>query len=207
MTRQKTGRPWSVSATVRGFYDDNVATSVDGLEEDSFGIEVRPSAHLNLPMEQTFISLGYTYAFRWYEDRDPHDTDQSHEFSGKLRHQFSPRHDLAVDDTFVLTSEPSIVDRGNIVTAPTRLRTESDVMHNRGAIEYNWWLTQQFGLSFGYVNNWYDYEQENLPGGPLAFGSRSALLDRMENLLRLDARYSVNPNLVDLIGYNLGIND
>ena len=206
MTRQKTGRPWSVSATVRGFYDDNVATSVDGQEQDSFGFEVRPSAHLNLPMEQTFIGLGYTYSFRWFEDREPHDTDQSHEFTGKLRHQFSPRHDLGIDDTFILTSEPSVVDPGNIVTAPTRLRTESDVMHNRGAIEHNWGLTQQFGLSFGYVNNWYDYEQENLPG-PLAFGSRSALLDRMEHLLRLDARYTVNPNLVALIGYNFGIND
>jgi len=207
MTRQKTGRPWSVSATVRGFYDDNVVTSVDGAEQDSYGFEVRPSAHLNLPLEQTFISLGYTYAFRWFEDREPHDTDQAHEFTGKLRHQFSPRHDLGIDDTFVLTSEPSVVDSGGIITAPTRLRTKADVMHNRGAIEDNIGLTQKFGLSFGYVNNWYDYEQENLPGGPLAFGSRSALLDRMEHLFRVDARYTVNPSLVALIGYNFGIND
>ena len=125
MTRQKTGRPWSVAATVRGFYDDNVATSIDGLEQDSFGFEVTPSAHLNLPMEQTFISLGYAYTFRWYDDRDPNDTDQAHEFNGKLRHQFSPRHDLGVDDTFVLTSEPTIADQGNIITAPTKLRTAS----------------------------------------------------------------------------------
>ena len=201
MTRQKTGRPWSVSATVRGFYGDNVVTSVDGAEQDSYGLEVRPSAHLNLPLEQTFISLGYTYAFRWFEDREPHDTDQAHEFTGKLRHQFSPRHDLGIDDTFVLTSEPSVVDSGGIITAPTRLRTKADVMHNRGAIEDNIGLTQKFGLSFGYVNNWYDYEQENLPGGPLAFGSRSALLDRMEHLFRVDARYTVNPSLVALIGF------
>src|SRR5215216_2557926 len=111
MTRQLSGRPWTVAATVRGFYDDNVTTSPnhtfipavkdnDGnviipgkrveTRQDSFGFEVSPSAHLNLPMEQTFISLGYIYSLRWYQDRDPNDIDQSHEFNAKLRHQFSP---------------------------------------------------------------------------------------------------------------------
>ena len=160
-------------------------------------------------MEQTFISLGYAYTFRWYDDRDPNDTDQAHEFNGKLRHQFSPRHDLGIDDTFVLTSEPTIAEQGNIITAPTKLRTKSDVMHNRGAIEDNIGLTQKLGLSLGYVNNWYDYEQENaFRGTPFeTIGSRSALLDRLEHLFRIDLRYTVNPSLVALIGYNFGIND
>jgi hypothetical protein len=204
LTRQKTGRPWSVAATVRGFYDDNVATQKDSLAEESFGFEVSPSARLNLPLEQTFISLGYIYTFRWYEDREPNDTDQNHEFNGKLRHQFSPRHNIAVDDSFVITSEPSIVDRGGIITAPTRLRSKADVTHNRGAIEDNIDLTQQIGLSLGYVNSWYDYEQENTPG---IFGSRSALLDRMEHLFRIDGRYTFSPSLVGILGYNFGIND
>src|SRR5687767_11493407 len=203
MTRQKTGRPWSVAATVRAFYDDNVTTSPDyvrdAVDTDSFGFEVSPSVHVNLPMDQTFISLGYIYSFRWYQDRDPHETDQSHEFNAKLRHQFSPRHDIGVDNSFVYTSEPTVADRGGIITAPVRTRTRSDVLHNRGAIEDNFGLTQQIGLSFGYVNNWYDYEQT----GP---GSRSALLDRLEHLFRVDARYTINPQLVGLIGYNFGMN-
>ena len=203
MTRQKTGRPWSVAATVRAFYDDNVTTATDrvrdAIDQDSFGFEVSPSVHVNLPMDQTFISLGYIYTFRWYEERDPNDTDQSHEFNAKLRHQFSPRHDVGVDDSFIYTSEPTVADRGGIVTAPVRTRTESDVLHNRGSIEDNFGLTQQIGLSFGYVNNWYDYEQKGV-------GSRSALLDRLEHLFRVDARYTVNPKLVALVGYNFGIN-
>jgi len=206
LTRQKTGRPWSVAATVRGFYDDNVTTQVDGKEIDSFGFEVTPSARLNLPLEQTFISLGYAYTYRWYDDRPNSDTDQAHEFNGKLRHQFSPRHDLAVDDTFVISSEPTVVDQGQIVTAPIRSRTRADVMHNRGAIEDNIGLSQKFGLSFGYVNNWYDYDQENEPLSG-QFGSRSALLDRMEHLFRADVRYTFTPSLVGLVGYNFGIND
>src|SRR5688500_18806227 len=98
MTRQLTGRPFTVGATVRGFYDDNINTSPKPLEEESFGVEVSPSIHINLPMEQTFIALGYIYSLKWYEDRDPRNYDQSHEFNGKLRHQFSPRHDIGIDD-------------------------------------------------------------------------------------------------------------
>jgi hypothetical protein len=203
MTRQLTGRPWTVGATVRGFYDDNINTSPKRLEEESFGVEVRPSVHLNLPMEQTFIALGYIYSLKWYENRDPRRFDQSHEFNGKLRHQFGPKHDIGVDDSFVLSSEPTVAERGGIITAPTRLRTRAGVLHNRGAIEDNIWLTQQVGLSFGYVNNWYDYEQENAPG---QIGSRSALLDRIEHLFRADARYQVNPKLVALVGYMFGLN-
>jgi predicted porin len=222
LTRQTTGRPWSVAAVVRGFYDDNVTTSPDKTlvggktvrPQDSFGLEVSPSAHLNLPLEQTFISLGYVYSLRWYEDRDPHDTDQAHEFNGKLRHQIDARQDIGIDDSFVVTSEPTVVDRSAIVTAPIRTRTDSDVMHNNGAIEYNAGLSQQFALSFGYVNSWYDYEQENIrvtPRAPLGsagtFGSRSALLDRMEHLIRADARYQVNPKLVGLVGYIFQFSD
>ncbi len=201
MTRQKTGRPWSVAATVRGFYDDNVTTSPDSVRDtDSFGMEFSPSIHVNLPMEQTFISLGYIYSLRWYQDREPNDIDQSHEFNAKLRHQFSPRHDIGVDDSFIYTSEPTVAERGGIITAPTRTRTRSNVLHNRGAFEDNFGLTQQIGLSFGYVNNWYDYEQTGI-------GSRSALLDRLEHLFRVDAKYIFNPKLVGLVGYNFGINN
>jgi len=211
MTRQLSGRPWTVGAVVRGFYDDNPTTSVDKRPApgggflrptESFGVELSPSVHLNLPLEQTFISLGYIYSLRWYENLSPHNFQQSHEFNGKLRHQFGPKHDMGVDDSFVWSDEPTAVDKGLIITAP--IKTRSGVLHNRGAIEDNIWLTQQFGLSFGYVNNWYDYEQENTALQP--FGSRSALLDRIEHLFRADARFQVNPSLVALVGYMFGLN-
>ena len=200
LTRQQTGRPWSVSATVRGFYDDNINTSPNRFAQSSYGVDISPSAQVNLPLEQTFISLGYAYSLRWYEDRSPDSYDQSHEFNGKLRHQFNPRHDLGVDDSFVVTSEPTVADRFGIITSPVRTRSRSSIMHNRGAIEDNFGLSQQFALSFGYVNNWYDYEQT----GP---GSRSALLDRIEHLIRGDLRYMVNPKLVGVVGYSFGLNN
>jgi predicted porin len=195
MTRQLSGRPWTVAATVRGFYDDNVTTSSSRFKEDSFGLEVSPSAHLNLPMEQTFISLGYIYSLRWYQDRDPNEIDQSHEFNAKLRHQFNPRHDISVDESFILTSEPTIAERFGIITSPVRTRTDSDILHNRASINYMAGLSQRVSLGIGYNNDLYDYEQEGA-------GSRSALLDRLEHLIHADARYQFNPSLVGLIGYS-----
>ena len=41
---QQATKPWSVSATLRGFYDDNYSTSPRDLRRNSFGIEVSPSA-------------------------------------------------------------------------------------------------------------------------------------------------------------------
>ena len=67
-------KPWSLSATLRGFYDDNYSTSPKAIERDSFGFEVSPAASLNLIRDQTAIGLNYVYSLRWYEDRESHST-------------------------------------------------------------------------------------------------------------------------------------
>ena len=196
---ENSGKPWTVAATVRGFYDDNPTTTPEGNRpgpNGSYGIELSPSAFVNLPLDQTFIRAGYIYSARWYEDRDP-STDQTHEFVAALRHAFSPRHEIRVADSFVIANEPRVVDDVGIITAPTR--TENDILRNRGTIDYDLMLTQVLGLGLGYGNTWYDYEQDGA-------GSRSALLDRMEHLFRADLRFQVNPSLVALVGYQLGIN-
>ena len=216
MARQQSGRPWSVAATVRGFYDDNINTSPDKIitdarngrgkkiiidpREESFGVQLSPSIHLNLAWDQTFLGLGYAYTLNWYEKRDPNNYDQSHEFNAKLRHQFSPRHQVAVDDTFTLSSEPKDVNTFGINTAPTKLRTRSDILHNQATLDDSIQLTSVWGLSFGYINNWTDYEAEGV-------GSRSALLDRFEHTLRADLRYQFDPKLVGIVGYTFGFTD
>ena len=196
MSRQRTGRPWALGATVRGFYDDNVATSHTD-KQGSFGVQVSPSIHVNLPLEQTFISLGYVYGLNWYDNRDEN-IDQSHEFNARLDHKFSPRHDISVADSFVYSSEPTLADQGGIITSP--IRTDSSVFHNTGSISDNLGLTKKWALGMGYVNNWSNYEQDG-------DGSRSALLDRIEQLFRADLRYLFNPHFVGLIGYNFGLNN
>jgi len=195
MTRQSSGGPFTLSGTVRGFYDDNINTSPDRSKEESFGFQVVPAVHLNLPFEQTFLSLGYIYTLSWYDKRDP-DIDQAHEISAKFRHQFSPRHQISVDDSFVITSEPTVTDRSSgIITTP--LRTKGSVYHNYGSVGYVMGLTRTLSLSLGYANHWYDYTSDG-------DYSRSALLDRMEHLLRADLEHQFNPKLVGIVGYSFG---
>src|SRR5436190_1738437 len=75
-------KPWSGSATLRGFYDDNVGTAPDGFEHiKSFGFEVKPGFDLNWSVEQTTLTLEYRYSFRYYDKTPPGNSekyDQSH---------------------------------------------------------------------------------------------------------------------------------
>ncbi len=212
MIRTISGSPFTVAATVRGFYDDNPTTLPDefavgvkrngkleiGHPEDSFGFEVSPSVHVSLPLDQTFIRAGYVYSLRYFEDREPENLDQSHEFNALLRHTFSPRHVISVDDSFSVSEEPAVTDRFGIITAPTR--SNGDTLRNRGTIDDMFTLTELVGLGLGYVNTWYDYDQT---GG----GSRSALLDRIEQSIRGDVRFQVDPTLTALVGYTFGMNN
>ncbi len=59
---------WDVSATLRGFYDDNYLTS--NKKQDSIGFEVSPSFSLNMPLQQTEIGLKYTYGLYYYQKRE-----------------------------------------------------------------------------------------------------------------------------------------
>src|SRR5689334_21144233 len=81
----KPPKPWSISATLRGFYDDNPSTLPDNSvnKHDSFGAEVSPSASFVWNVEQTSISLTYLYSIKYY-DHKPFDNadhyDQTHTF-------------------------------------------------------------------------------------------------------------------------------
>src|ERR1017187_2924948 len=68
----ESGKPFTVSATLRGFYDDNINTAskdVPIAHRDSFGFEVSPSIQFSFPMEQTSITFGYVYSFKDYENK------------------------------------------------------------------------------------------------------------------------------------------
>src|SRR5215831_8347616 len=85
-------KPWSVSATLRGFYDDNPGTvpnNVDVPNRDSFGIEVSPSAALSWSVDQTTITLGVLYSWRHYYTIPPNATghnDNTFTFNAGLTH-------------------------------------------------------------------------------------------------------------------------
>jgi len=200
-TRLTTTKPWTVSAALRGFYDDNIvsAPNLSARKEESFGISVRPSASINLkPQEQTSLGASYAYGMKWYEARNDDPVDQTHEADFRLAHRFNPRYSASVSDSFVYSQEPELLE-GAGRAQTTFLRTNLDAVRNRGAVEFNAGLTEVLGLALGYENSYYNYLDNDSQLG--------TLLDRIEHLIRVDGRYQARPSLVGIVGYQYGRND
>ena len=196
LSRMETSKPWSISASLRGFYDDNYFALPKDFKADSFGFEVRPRIALNLSREQTYFGAAYTYSMKWYEARDDDPIDHTHEVDLKLDHRFSERLKLNLNDSFVYAREPEVVEGSG--SSITTFRTDSDVFRNRASADLTARLTENFGLAGGYENGWYDYQDSGT-------GSRSALLDRLEHTFRIDGRWQARPDLVGIVGYQLGL--
>jgi hypothetical protein len=199
---QEATKPWSISASLRGFYDDNYSTSPKHLERDSLGFEVAPSASLNLIRDQTALGLSYAYSMRWYEDRDDagmSSADHAHQVNGKLSHAFTPRFKLDLSDSFVYAQEPELIEtQGGVATS--FLRGDGDVVRNHALASFSAGLTENLTAVIGYANEFYDYDEEGL-------NSRSALLDRMEHLASLNLRAVVLPKTVVVGGYQYEVVD
>ncbi len=201
LTRMETSKPWSVSASLRGFYDDNFATAprhvpdafrtVIPEAEDSFGFEISPAFALNFPLEQTYVRLGYIYSMRYYEDRPSDHIDQSHEANLKLEHRFTERYKLNFDDSFVYSQEPQVIDT-EIITSPLIRRRDGDVLRNHASLGFTAAVTERATARLGYDNMWYNYDDQ----------LNSALLDRMDHRFTVEGLWQVQQNLMALFGYN-----
>jgi len=198
---QEATKPWSISASLRGFYDDNYGTAPDWAERDSWGVEVSPSASLNIIRDQTALGLNYVYSMRWYEDRDDQDmssVDHAHQFNAKLSHAFTPRFKLDLSDSFVFAQEPELVEGDGIRS--TFIRGDGDVIRNNGLASFSAGITENLTAVIGYNNEFYDYDDEGL-------NSRSATLDRMEQRGTLNLRAAVLPKTVLIAGYQYEVVD
>jgi len=207
LTTTQLAKPWSVSAAIRGFYDDNYAltpsagTIINGVRvrpQESWGYEVTPGASLNWAMEQTYIGLGYLYSLKYYEDRPERKYDQSHQANAKLSHAFTDRLKIDLADSFVKTKEPNLIAPVNAPNAT--IRTRQDVLRNYGTATLTAGFTDQLGLMLGYANTLYDFSDEGI-------GSLSALMDRMEHLATANLRWQALPSTVALVGYQFGVTD
>ncbi len=204
----ESSKPWSVSAALRGFYDDNYTTSPNDIKRESFGYEFTPSVSLNLPFDQTFFGVSYEYSLKYYEDRRPDHYDQSHKFDLRLDHSFSERYKIEVNDSFVIAQEPEVLSPGGGALA-TPLRTDGDNIRNLGSIDFSAQMTELLALELGYANTFYDYQQENNGDefDQAAAPSRSALLDRIEQKASIDLRWQMLPETDGIVGYSFGMVD
>lgn len=220
LTPKEKAKPWSVAATLRGFYDDNVLNSHEGTytifdpdpdnnpatndagyvqvrtdEIDSFGIEVTPQVGLHLALEQTYLSLNYGYTYWWYAENELEDEDQ-HRVDFTLRHTFTERFKISLENSFVKTHEPEIVDRGGAITSVLK-RSNLSVLRNFSYVDSVYEFTDQFSAGVGYDSKYYDYNNNDL----------EALLNRWEHLVRVDGRWKALPDLTTLVGYQFGYVD
>src|SRR5678815_528382 len=115
--RSPAQRPWSIAASLRGFYDDNVNTSpVESAKVDSFGIEISPAAGFAWTDEMTTVNVGYRYSLKYYAEEipgtfDPNTgdgdhIDQTHNFLAAISHSFSDRYRISLTESFVIGQEP-----------------------------------------------------------------------------------------------------
>jgi len=203
-------KPWSIGASLRGFYDDNYLTypkilrDRPGFDDGTFGFDVSPSVAVNLKREQTTFGLSYLYTFRYFIDRERPRDDNSHQVNLKLSHAFNERFTVDVKDSFVVAQEPSIIDPTISTTLPAR--SEGNNVRNYGVVQLNATIVENFSVTGGYSNAIYDYEEDATRIGGAA-GSRSAVLDRMEHLFFVDGNYQVLPKTTVSLGYEFGIND
>src|SRR5262252_8251133 len=83
-------KAWNVSASLRGFYDDNI-NAVPVNKQDSTGFEVSAGASLNLASDQTTFTLGALYTYKYYQTKPAGNVqhyDQSFTFDAGLVHRF-----------------------------------------------------------------------------------------------------------------------
>lgn len=196
-------KPWNVSATVRGFYDDNYATAPSNpalgqaRKQSSYGVEFSPGAGLVLKRDLTDIKLDYLYTLRYYENR-PVSADHSHQFDGRVDHKFgAERYRASLKESFVVAQESALIDPA---LAATPLRSNGNNLRNEVGVKFQAELTGPLALEVGYQNSFFDYDET----GP---GSRSALLDRVEHLGSLNLRWQMQRTTIGILGYQFGVRD
>lgn len=183
-------KPWSIQATLRGFYDDNTSAAADAANRtESSGFSVNPSADYGFVGEQTSLNVGYDFTAQCYDkvargrvDR----TDYTHSFNIDLTHAFSPQHELSASEQFLIGQEPEFL-RDLALTTPV----DGDNIRNLASVGLDGELTQLLGYSLAYGNSLYDYDD----------ASNSVLYDRMEQSFRIDSRWKLSPPTTAVLGY------
>ncbi len=195
-------RAWSVSATLRGFYDDNINTASSGPnKQDSLGFEVSPTLEVAVPLQQTELGLRYVYGLYYYQERqDLGQTpiDQSHQLDLWMDHAFTERWRLKAQDSFRVGQEPELIDPNTSLPS----RTKGNNIANTGTMTIGTDWTRLFSTELGYQNNFYDYQNS---GADFSLGgsgaSLSGILDRIENSGWLDLQWHAMPQTLVFVGY------
>ena len=215
----KSASMWSVSGTLRGFYDDNYDTSSSGAKIGSYGFEVSPQIALNVPLQQTELGMRYIYGLYYYQAREQlgeKPIDQTHQFDLWVDHAFNERWEARVQDSFALGQEPELIDPNTSL----QRRANGNNISNTGTITVHTDWTRLFSTELGYQNTLYAYDNSgavvvspvnssiNLTPPPAFVGgspgsvnsSYAGLLDRIEQTAWLNLQLQIQPETMVELG-------
>jgi len=196
---------WSVSGTLRGFYDDNYNTassaSSAGGKKSSFGFEVSPQINLNVPLQQTELGLRYGYGMYYYQEREhlgQNPIDQSHQLDLWVDHAFTERWQAKVLDSFVVGQEPELIDPNT----SRAQRTDGNNIRNTGTVAVNTIWTRLFSTAFNYQNSIFDYQNSGATKSNISTSGPSLAgeLNRIDQSVSLDFQWHVAPETMAFFG-------
>ena len=203
-----TTKIWSVSGTLRGFYDDNYNTAPAGPNKrGSGGFEISPSLSLNVPLAQTQLGLRYTYGLYYYQDREDNNqnpVDQTHQLDLWVNHAFNENWSASVQDTFVSAQDPDLFTAGAGGGAAVAQRISGNNIENTGTVKVDTQWTQLLGSELGYQNTFWDYSKG---GGTAAAPSYAGMLDQIDSLAWLNLTWQALPTTQLFVGYQYGQDD
>ena len=204
----ESGKPWTLSATLRGFYDDNINTYPSdqpmptGYKRASYGVEVSPDLEFNFLMEQTTLSFGYIYSYKYYQNRligSSGNDDNTQDIHAGLTHAFNERYNLSLRDSYVIGQEPDFLRAGNTFT--TFQRYSGNNSRNYGTIDFSAQMTPDFTLDLGYANTWTSYSADEPFDTTTYQPSNAGLLNMLDNVVHLDGRYQLEPQTIGIVGF------
>ena len=195
-------KPWTLSGTLRGFYDDNYNTQTSGPNKlKSYGVDITPSISALYNEGPNTISAAYFYQLHYFFARPGHQADQDHRFELAFKHRLNTTDYLSLSEAFVDSQEPAVL---NSIVTTSPLRANGDNYHNNFALNYNVKATDLLGFLVAYNNNWYHYTGNNqniIAGAP----TYQALLNRFEHQLTLDSRWIITQETTFIVGYQFGV--
>jgi hypothetical protein len=221
-------KAWSISATLRGFYDDNYTSSTQS--RGSGGLELSPTISFNAPLARTDLGMRYTYGLYYYQDRQDigvNPFDQSHLFELWLTHKFNTRWTATARDSFAIGQEPELLQTAS--SAPFRTSGDNMANHANFSLETQW--THKFSTAIHYGNAWVDYDNAggittpfvpvlgavqavnvpvNTPGldDGSFYGVTASLagkLNRVEHSAGVDFTWAMGIRSSVFVGYNFGL--
>jgi hypothetical protein len=216
---EDTPKPWSVSAALRGFYDDNVNGGTGSSVIDSYGFEVSPSFRIAGGTEQTSGELGAELSYKYYEKKiNPNNSehyDWSVTASGSLVHVFNERYQGSVHDAFAIGQEPDLLrasSTGPGAAFTTFQRIPGSNVRNSGGIDFLAQVTPLFGLDVGYDNALFHYADQgakapnsnnllSTTGTGVIIPSAAGRLDLLQHNIHVNGRWTIQPTLVGITGY------